>query len=160
MRRSGSASCCLLRAPYSPRLRRSPLRRAPVDGVRPQARPADRWGSVNGRCSDPTADSLLQSPADSATARDDASQTRKVDPRRFVRVVTLCPGHRSRAVGLKSQASGRSTERGRGKPRPPSSGYSYTRGGIAMKARLLTLSVVVTAFLLALFNGGISTSPG
>jgi hypothetical protein len=29
-----------------------------------------------------------------------------------------------------------------------------------MKARLLTLSVIVTAFLLALFNGGISTSPG
>ena len=29
-----------------------------------------------------------------------------------------------------------------------------------MKARLLTLSVVVTAFLLALFNGGIGTSPG
>ena len=29
-----------------------------------------------------------------------------------------------------------------------------------MKARLLTLSVVVTAFLLALFNGGFSTSPG
>jgi predicted small secreted protein len=29
-----------------------------------------------------------------------------------------------------------------------------------MKARLLTLSVVVTAFLLAFFNGGISTSPG
>ena len=28
-----------------------------------------------------------------------------------------------------------------------------------MKARLLTLSVVVTAFLLALFNGGISTTP-
>ena len=29
-----------------------------------------------------------------------------------------------------------------------------------MKARLLTFSVVVTAFLLALFNGGIGTSPG
>ena len=29
-----------------------------------------------------------------------------------------------------------------------------------MKARLLTLSVVVTAFLLALVSGGISTSPG
>ncbi len=29
-----------------------------------------------------------------------------------------------------------------------------------MKARLLTLSVVVTALLLGLFNGGISTSPG
>ena len=29
-----------------------------------------------------------------------------------------------------------------------------------MKARLLTLSVVVTAFLLALVNGGLSSSPG
>jgi hypothetical protein len=29
-----------------------------------------------------------------------------------------------------------------------------------MKARLLTVSVVVTAFVLALVNGGISTSPG
>ena len=29
-----------------------------------------------------------------------------------------------------------------------------------MKARLLTLSVVVAAFLLALVNGGIRTSPG
>jgi predicted small secreted protein len=29
-----------------------------------------------------------------------------------------------------------------------------------MKARLLTLSVVVTAFLLALVNAGIGTSPG
>ncbi len=29
-----------------------------------------------------------------------------------------------------------------------------------MKARLLTLSVGVGAFLLALVNGGISTSPG
>jgi hypothetical protein len=30
---------------------------------------------------------------------------------------------------------------------------------MAMKARLLTLSVVVTAFGLALFNGGFGTSP-
>ena len=29
-----------------------------------------------------------------------------------------------------------------------------------MKTRLLTLSVVVTALLLGLFNGGIGTSPG
>ena len=29
-----------------------------------------------------------------------------------------------------------------------------------MRARLLTLSVVVTAFVLAVFNGGIGTSPG
>ena len=29
-----------------------------------------------------------------------------------------------------------------------------------MKARLLTSFVVVTAFVLALFNGGFSTSPG
>jgi len=39
-------------------------------------------------------------------------------------------------------------------------GTATRERGIAMKARLLILSVVVTAFLLALVNGGISTSPG